>query len=313
MTDITVIIPTHNPNPGRLAATLAALSVQTLPEENWECLIVDNASNPPVELVWCQMSARRNVHLVREAQLGLTAARRSGFRNAGSQLCVLVDDDNLLAPDYLEQVLRLFNENLVVDALGGRSIPQFEVEPPEWALEFLPLLALRNPGELPLITSGLRAIGPGTNGYPTGSAPIGAGMAIRRQAAMRWVEESATTNLSDRCGQNLSSGGDNDIVLTVMNNGGEVAYFPELTLIHIIPKERLAEDYLAKLNYGIQKSWMEVLAKHSACPWPSIFSWTVPLRQWKAWVTYGGWKKPSGYIRWQGACGHFEGRSIIKP
>jgi hypothetical protein len=67
-------------------------------------------------------------------------------------------------------------------------------------------------------------------------------------------------------------------------------------------------DYLARLNRGIAKSWMQVLRKHDANPWSPIAPWTVPLRQFKAWFTHRAWSGPAEFIRWQGACGHFEGR-----
>ncbi|MCC5022267.1 MAG: glycosyltransferase [Candidatus Synoicihabitans palmerolidicus] len=43
---LSVIISTHNPNPGRLRRTLRALRDQDLPATAWETLIVDNASTP---------------------------------------------------------------------------------------------------------------------------------------------------------------------------------------------------------------------------------------------------------------------------
>jgi hypothetical protein len=71
----------------------------------------------------------------------------------------------------------------------------------------------------------------------------------------------------------------------------------------------LSPGYLARLNRGIQKSWMQVLSLHEANPWPQIPNWTVPLRKFKAWIRHRAWSGPIGQIRWQGACGHFEGRA----
>ncbi len=79
-------------------------------------------------------------------------------------------------------------------------------------------------------------------------------------------------------------------------------------LTHLIPASRLEAPYLARLNRSIQKSWMHVLSKHSANPWPAIAAWTLALRKAKAWFTYRAWANAAANIRWQGACGHFEGR-----
>jgi hypothetical protein len=134
-------------------------------------------------------------------------------------------------------------------------------------------------------------------------------MAIRLDAVRKWLGAPNVDDLADRRGGDLSSSGDNDIVLTIMKDGWEVAYFPELALVHLIPASRLDPSYLGRLNRGIQKSWMQVLTKHHANPWPTIPRWTVPLRQGKAWLRLRAWSGAAASIRWQGACGHFEGRS----
>jgi hypothetical protein len=137
-------------------------------------------------------------------------------------------------------------------------------------------------------------------------------MALRREAALEWAKKE-DLKIIDRRGKELTSSGDNDIVLTVMEHGWEVAYLPQLTLKHLIPASRLEPKYLARLNRGIQKSWTQVLAAHDASPWPPIPRWTVPFRKIKAWFTYRAWTSPAAHIRWQGACGHFEGRARRFP
>lgn len=306
---VTVIVPTHNPHPGRLGRTLAGLRVQTLPVGQWETVLVDNVSDLPLDVRQLNEFAPANLRVVREPQLGLTSARRRGFNEARAPLCVLVDDDNVLAMDYLAHVVRLFAEHPRVGALGGKSLPEFEAEPSEWAREFLPLLALRDLGDRPCISEGLRPRVAARNQYPAEAAPIGAGMAVRREAAAQWLADSVGSSLSDRRGAELTSGGDNDIVFTLLKHGWEVGCFPELSLTHLIPASRLTPDYLARLNHGIQKSWVQVLAKYDACPWPPIAGWTVPLRQFKAWFTHRAWTDRAAYIRWRGACGQFEGRA----
>jgi glycosyltransferase involved in cell wall biosynthesis len=306
--DVSVVIPTHNPDPGRLRRTLTSLHAQTLPADRWETVLVDNASSPPIDAALCAQLGLAGCRVVREPVLGLTAARQRGLSEARAPLVILVDDDNLLTQDYLAQALRLSIEHPNVGAFGGRSIPEFEREPEAWKREFLGLLALRDPGNTPFISHGLRPPGVLNNEYPATAAPIGAGMAIRLDAARHWLDDPDRGGISDRRGSDLSSGGDNDIVFTVMEHGWEVAYFPELSLIHLIPARRLEATYLARLNRGIQKSWMQVLTRHGANPWPSIPGWTVPLRQSKAWFTYRAWTCAAARVRWQGACGHFEGR-----
>ena len=303
---ISVIVCTHNPNPERLRRTLAGLGAQTLPAAEWEIIVVDNASAHPVDA-----GGAGNVRVVREPELGLTYARRRGFGEARGEVGILVDDDNVLAPSYLSTVLELFNRHPRVGVLGGKSGPEFEIPPPEWAREFFDLLALRDLGDRPLWSDGLKPSGATINQYPA-FAPIGAGMALRRAAWSAWLNSGSASGLSDRRGGELTSGGDNDIVLAAMRKGWEAGYFPELSLVHFIPKGRLEPDYLARLNRGIQKSWMKVLTLHDANPWPAVTRLGAALRKVKAWFAFRAWSSPAARIRWEGACGHFDGRVAIK-
>ncbi len=306
---LSVIIPAHNPHRGRLRRTLAGLRAQALPAGQWETLLIDNASIPALTATDWTSFAPTDFRVLSEPEPGLSNARHAGFARARGEFAVLVDDDNVLAPDYLANVLALFDAHPHVGVIGGRSLPEFEIVPPAWAGEFYSLLALRNLGDKPLISHGLRPAGAARNAYPA-FAPIGAGMALRRAAWTAWLDASgkAGNPLSDRRGEELTSSGDNDIVLCAMRAGWEVGSFPTLSLTHLIAANRLEAAYLARLNRGIQKSWMQVLTLHDANPWPPLSSSGATLRQVKAWFTHQAWRSPAARIRWQGACGHFEGR-----
>jgi glycosyltransferase involved in cell wall biosynthesis len=306
---LTVIIPTHNPCLERFRRTLRGLQAQTLPADQWETLVIDNASTAFPSTADYSDVQPDNLRVIREPRLGLTAARQCGLHATDAEFAVFVDDDNVLAPDYLASALALFAAHPRVGLAGGKLVPHFASEPPAWAREFFPLLALRDLGSAEIISSGLRPVGKLHNECPV-YAPVGAGMAMRRAAWQTWLAARATDAgaLTDRRGDTLTSSGDNDIVLCAMQSGWEVGYFPQLTLTHLIPAARLDADYLARLNRGIQKSWMQVLALHDACPWPPLSATGVALRKSKAWFVYHPWTSPAAHVRYHGACGHFEGR-----
>ena len=304
---LSVIIPTHNPDPVRLKRTLLGLRAQIPHGADCEVLLINNASTRFPDAGFFADCAPDDFSIVPEPELGLTAARRRGLATARGDLAVLVDDDNVLAPDYLSQVAALFAAHPQVGAAGGKSQPEFDTDPPAWTREFFPLLALRDLGEVPLITSSLRPAAAARNEYPA-CAPIGAGLVLRRAAWTVWLQSPTTHALTDRRGTALTSSGDNEIVLQVMEAGWAVAYFPALVLTHLIPPDRLEPEYLARLNRGIQQSWMQVLAHHDASPWPPLTTGGARLRMAKAWFSYRAWSSPAARIRWQGACGHFAGR-----
>lgn len=304
---LSVVLPTHNPHCGRLARTLAGLRAQTMPLANWETIVVDNASTPALDAAELAALSPANLRIVREPTLGLTPARRGGFSAARGELLVLVDDDNVLAPDYLDQVAAHFAAHPKLGAAGGKNLGEFETPRPAWwQPEFDGLLACRDLGDAPQICSSLFDASTGRNEYPL-CAPVGAGMALRRTALGPWLADASTARLPDRRGSDLSSSGDNDIVLSILRAGWSVGYFPSLVLTHLIPSGRVQPDYIARLNRGIARSWVQVLEKYGTNPWPPIAPWTVPLRQLKAWFVYRAWSGDLARIRWQGACGHFEG------
>jgi glycosyltransferase involved in cell wall biosynthesis len=298
---ISVIICTHNPAADRLLATLEALKMQTVPADTWETVIVDNASDyfPSQQLI--NLHAPANTQIVREPELGLTAARRRGLRVARAPIVLFVDDDNVLDSDYLKVSLELMESDPRIGAAGGRSFPFFETQPESWHTEFFSQLALRDPGDKPLFTE------PGARTYPV-FAPIGAGLVLRATAAASWLEKPSAHAPPDRRGTSLSSAGDNDLVFSILEANWSVAYSPRLRLTHLIPASRLDAGYLARLNRGIQESWVRVLRLHNACPWPPLSRNGAAMRKVRAWFTHRAWRNGASRVRWQGACGHFDGR-----
>lgn len=305
MIEISVILPTYNPDVGRLRKTISGLQTQTLDKQLWELIIVNNNSSAAfadkIDLVW-----HPEAKIVAEYNQGLTFARLKGFSEAKGKVLVMVDDDNVLERGYLQCVLEIFQKDSRLGAVGGKSLPDFEAPPPFWITEFYANLALRDFGEEQVIDQW-------NFEYPA-VAPIGAGMALRRGAIQTYIQNSGNNNtvISDRNGNSLGSGGDNDLILEVLKAGWRVGYFPSLCLRHIIPKERLQVNYLARLLNNTNRSWIAVLEKHRINPWPGIPSWTLPFRKIKAWFACRGWTGSVNYIKWRGACGLFDGLADIE-
>ncbi|MFL5240821.1 MAG: glycosyltransferase [Gemmataceae bacterium] len=308
---ISVILPTHAPNAHRLARTLDGLRLQTWPRECWELLIIDNASPDPDIFKAHDLTWQARTRIIREERLGLTYARLAGIKASQGEILVFVDDDNVLEAHYLLETAQIFSHHPELGAIGGKALPEWETAPENWVHEFASCLALRDWGDEGRLSDASRQ----EKAYPE-FAPVGAGMALRREAALRYAEivSSQKSNaVSDRSGGNLSSGGDNDIVLTLAESGWKVGYFPQLRLTHLIPASRLTRSYLARLNHGIARSWVEVLSRHGIRPWPRISSWTIPLRKFRAFWRYRPWRDAASYVRWRGACGNLEGRASLSP
>src|SRR5688500_17806279 len=87
MTGISVIICAHNPRPQYLRRVLQALREQTLPTDEWELLLVDNASGEPLAN-WADLTWHPQARHIREMTLGIAFARSRGIRVASAPLLV---------------------------------------------------------------------------------------------------------------------------------------------------------------------------------------------------------------------------------
>lgn len=304
---ITVLIPSHNPRKKVLAEVLEALRFQTLLKKDWELLLIDNASNPPLSpdlLAW-----HPQARLVREPKLGLTHARLRGIAEAKGDLLVWVDDDNILSTGYLEAAQFVFERNPQLGGAGGPSIARHSEQPPVWFEEGLAPLGCRDHGEHLIWMSWVDK----PPHYPS-AAPIGAGMVIRKQAIQVWADAVINDPIRlalGRRGTALSSGEDNDINLTLLGAGWELAYLPQLRITHEIPASRLTLDYLKRLARTSYRDFIHVLDKHGIRPWSAIPRWFVPLLALRSWFRCRAWSSPAQQVRWFSAVGQFEGRSSL--
>lgn len=238
-TEISVITCSHNPRADDVSHAIEALANQTLDKQRWEYLLVDNASDEPlalrVDLSWHP----RGRH-VREEKLGVTHARLRGIQETTSDLLVFVDDDNLLDPDYLEQVVDLARAWPTIGAFSGQVRGAFQNPPPAWTRKYWNCLAIRE------FDQDRWSNVPGLEH----TMPNGAGLCVRRSVAgeyLRYHSNGKRKFILDRRGVSLMSAGDLDLAITACDLGLGNALFTSLKLTHLMPSERLTEDYLLRL------------------------------------------------------------------
>lgn len=106
---VSVILPTHN-RPELLAEAIASVQTQTF--SDWELIIVDDASNPPAEVPCGDV-----IRVIRHpASKGGAASKNSGVEHARGEFIAFLDDDDLLATDYLERAVSSLSKH---PELGG--------------------------------------------------------------------------------------------------------------------------------------------------------------------------------------------------
>ena len=240
---LSVVICTHNPREDFLARTLAGLRAQILPTTGWELLVIDNASREPlaprVDLAWHPAG-----RVVAEPELGLTAARLRGIDEAKAEVIVFVDDDNILAPDYLQRATALAATRADLGVWGcGNYSPEWEVDPAPGFEEYIRYLAVHR-SEKDCWSS---------RPFDYAATPAGAGLCARTRVARRYAENvrhDPRRKLLGRTGANLAGCEDFDLALTAIDLGLCTGVFTELAMIHLMPRGRVEESYLLRLVEG---------------------------------------------------------------
>jgi len=243
-----VVICTHNPREDYLRRVLDGLRSQTLPTDQWELLLIDNASQASLSGRF-DLSWHPHGRHIREEELGLTPARLRGIMESRADVLVFVDDDTVLAPDYLEQALVVEKQWPLVGVWGGSIAPEFETPAPAWCGDQIWRLTIVEVKED--IWSNLREV--------SATIPCGAGMCIRKSVGLRFVEWcriSEKSNGLGRKGTALSGYEDVDLAHCAMDIGLGTGKSTRLHLTHLVPTSRLTLDYFVRHAEGDAASCM---------------------------------------------------------
>jgi glycosyltransferase involved in cell wall biosynthesis len=226
-----------------LRRVLDSLTAQTLPKAQWELLLVDNASDDRLEPRW-PLSWHSNARHVREEQLGLTPARLRGIRESRGDVLIYVDDDNVLAADYLETAQSLLSQHPHLGVIGAGIIePDFEKQPSPELVPYLRILSLRR------IPNALWS----NNADDQGAVPWGAGLCVTRSVSdayehlMRRLNRLNVYQLLDRRGPHLFGNGDVAFSWASVMTGQGFGVFPQLRVVHLIGADRVTQQYFLRL------------------------------------------------------------------
>jgi len=265
-----VILCAHNPREEYLRRVLDGLRAQTVPPNQWELLLVDNGSQLPLsgcfDLSWHPLARH-----IREENLGLTPARLRGIRESGADTLVFVDDDTVLAPDYLEQALMVRSLWPFVGVWGGNCVPEYAVPLPSWVGDQtwrLTVVEVKTD-----VWSNLR------EGFLT--IPVGAGMCVRKNVCLRFLArcDNAASRSLGRRGTSLSGYEDVELAHCALDLGLGTGKSSRLRLTHLIPASRLTLDYFVRHAEGDAMSMMLFRASRGLpIQKPKPRSWIGSLR-----------------------------------
>lgn len=259
---LSVIICTYNGG-ARLGEVLHCLSVQQrIDHDKWELLIVDNASTDGTSELLPQLTEAfpSTVRLLKESQPGKANALRTAFQAAIGEYFCIVDDDNLLDPDYLANGLQFLDEHSDTALIAGRTLPRFPdnvIQPADFEDRYASFLACRDKGE--------RLIWDET--------PAGAGQ-MGRTFLMRGIYQLIGTRLEDRVGEGVGCCEDLEKGEICKRLGWRTAHVPTLRLQHVMSARRLSPDYIDDLTCAaiLTGPWLNLVSGRSpqAATWHTL-------------------------------------------
>lgn len=238
---ISVIIMTYNPKRHIFEQTLNALKEQDLPYNEWELILVDNASKIPVRDEY-NLDWHPNGIIVEEPELGCVNARIKAVQIAKSDWYVFVDDDNILSYNYLSNAKRIIREKPYLGCFGGNQVGRFfEKQPSPEVIKYLEMIAVRRIDNDRI-----------SNMYIWETTPASAGAVIRAEVVKRFVyilQNEKSRFFLGRRGTSLMSSEDIDMAYVSIDLGYMNGLMSELSLEHCIPASRLEHKYLINLRY----------------------------------------------------------------
>jgi glycosyltransferase involved in cell wall biosynthesis len=248
---ISAIVCTHN-RAAYLNKALQSLVDQSLRQDRYEILVVDNCSMDSTKDVIAEFSSVKNLHYCHEAQLGLSYARNTGWRAAKGRYVAYLDDDAIACPTWLETIVDVF-ETVTPrpGCIGGKTSPIWEAPRPTWLSDEL--------------VSGLTVIDwsetPQTLPDLTRQWLVGANLAFPVDILQ---EVGGFTSGLDRRGSRLLSSGDIFLEKQILKAGYSCFYHPLIAVEHHIPRTRLEKSWFMRRYYwqGISDATMQLIEEN---------------------------------------------------
>lgn len=233
MDGLTVAVPTRD-RQERLLGALEAIASELGPGD--ELLVVDNGSTDgtgaAAEAFLADVPAGR---LVSEPGGGISVARNSALREARHSVVCFVDDDVRVQPGWLAALRSAWSESTPdVACIGGPLLPEWQAPRPAWLADYLLYVVsvLDLGGERRRLDQSPRV------GYAWGG-----NMSIRVAPALSLGGFDPDRGV--RPADPSDRGEEEELQRRFAQAGFETWYEPAAAAAHLVPPERLTEEYFA--------------------------------------------------------------------
>ncbi len=232
--------------------TLQSVASQQCSCGAWECIVVDNNSKDDTRERVEKFGAEHpelNLRYIFEPKQGLSHARNAGIMASKGDIVAFVDDDERIVEQFVESYITLFDSHPDAMSAGGKIIAEYPSGRPRWMSHYAEL-PIANPMDF----------GQRVTLFPKGRIPGGGNMAMRRRVFD--VVGTFDTSLG-RTGKRLIGGEESDLFERMAKQAMRCYYVPEAVMYHIIPEEKLSEEYFDRLTYNIGVSQLTRATLHN--------------------------------------------------
>lgn len=229
---ITIIFATYN-GAKRLEKMLSALREIEYPAENWDIIAVDNNSTDDTFDALKSYKDKLPLTVLSEEQKGKSHAMNKGLDHVkpDTDLVILTDDDIIAGPHWLSELARAAAQHPDHNIFGGEIRPHWEIEPPEWVLQWVNV-------------SMVFAINEGHK-----DDEINPEMVFGPNSAFRadlFTKENIRfpLNIGPKSGGSYPMGNDTILVQLLAEKGNKAWHVPSAIVQHMIPKSHIDEQWI---------------------------------------------------------------------
>lgn len=219
---VSLVICTYN-REKFLREGLDSIIHQTIDPSLFEVIIVDNNSTDSTGKIahnFITAHPDLKIRYFFEEQKGLSFARNRGIKEATAEIITYVDDDAILTPGFIEQILFFFKDYPQAAGAGGKVIPKYESgAEPEWYSKYVSAIAgaVDNGNQIKKYDKGMKY-------------PAGCNMTYKKDIL---ISAGGFNN------QLTFRSDDKFIFYQVRKLSDEIYYLPDAVLEHYIDNERL--------------------------------------------------------------------------
>ena len=236
---ISVVICTYN-RAAYIQDAMDSLYHQTIDKQQYEIIIVNNNSSDNTVQVcedWIAAHADAHYAFYTEMKQGASFARNTGAALAKGSLLCFMDDDAIAEPDYLERIIRFFEEHPDAGGLGGRIIPKYIPAEPIWMSYYVSSMV----GNFDY--SSTVAV------FTANKYPLESNMIIRK------IDFDAingfNVDLPGVVGTMRIGGEGKDFFFRLKDLGRVIYYDPAIKVQHVVETSKLTKEYMYRVASGM--------------------------------------------------------------